>query len=304
MKTYLDAALEGKNDWWRYLIGYPSILFMWLVVGSIPIIVLVVIVTLNGNPMPITETGFVGIDPLLNFTVNMLAFIPFIVATLLAVRFLHGRPIRTLVTPEPQVNWKRFFASLGIWFVLAAVAAFIESQIYPGRYTFTPRLAQFIPFFFAAILFIPIQTSSEEFFFRGYLLQNLGLKIKNPWILCLLSGIIFTLPHLVNPEVSVDAVLLPLYYFSFGAFAALITLRDNGLELALGMHAGNNLLGTLFVNATITVIPTPSLFTVIELDAAYSLISALIAMAIFYLLLFKVRPKKRDTPDTAIPVET
>jgi membrane protease YdiL (CAAX protease family) len=293
MKTYLDAALEGKNDWWRFLIAYPFIIITWFVIGSIPIIALAAVVALDNNPLTgLASTGFVGIDPLLSFTVNMSSFIPFILATIIAVILIHKRPVRTLVTPEPKINWKRIFAGMGTWAVLAAVVAVVESLLYPGRYTFTPNITQFIPFAIVSVLIVPIQTSSEELFFRGYLIQNIGLKIKNSWILSLLSGFLFTLPHLANPEVSVNAVLVPLFYFFFGAFATLVTLHDNGLELALGMHAGNNLFTALFVNATITALPTPALFIINELDAIYNLISPLIAMAVFYMLMFKVWPKK------------
>jgi hypothetical protein len=296
MNSYLDIAHEGKTDWWRYLIGYPSIIGIWFVVGAIPIFIVMAMVMTDNNPATnITPTGFVGIDPVLNFTVNMLTFVPFILATILAVIILHRRPARTLVTPERRVNWKRLLASFAVWAALAAGMAIVESLLHPGRYQFTPHPENYAVFAIVAILLVPIQTSSEELFFRGYFLQNVGLKIKNPILLSLLSGILFTLPHLVNPEVAANVLLVPLFYFSFGAFAAFITLRDNGLELALGLHAGNNLFTALFVNATVSALPTPAFFTVTEFDVAYNLISPIVGMVIFYVLMFKVWPKKIET---------
>jgi hypothetical protein len=61
------------------------------------------------------------------------------------------------------------------------------------------------------------------------------------------------------------------------------------------MHAGNNLFATLFVNATVSALPTPAIFTVTEFDVAYNLISPVVAMVIFYVLMFKVWPKKTET---------
>ncbi|MEW5941800.1 MAG: CPBP family intramembrane glutamic endopeptidase, partial [Chloroflexota bacterium] len=141
---------------------------------------------------------------------------------------------------------------------------------------------------------VPIQTSSEELFFRGYLIQNIGLKLKHPLALSFVSGVLFTLPHLANPEVAEDALLVPLFYFFFGAFATYVSLRDNGLELPLGMHAGNNLFTALFVNATVTALPTPAVFTVTEFDVVYNLVAPIVAMVIFYVLMFYVWPKKID----------
>ena len=297
MKSYLDLAREGKNDWWRYLIGYPSIIIIWFVVGAIPVVVLAVAVSLDNDPQTnLAQSGFAGINPLLNFTVNVFNFLPFILATFMVVSLLHRRHPRTLITPASKINWGRIIAGAGVWAVLAALVAAVEALLYPGRYTFTPNLARLLPFALLAVLFLPIQTSSEEIFFRGYILQGLGLKTKNTWILCVLSGILFTLPHLVNPEVTVNAFLVPLFYFFFGAFATLVTIRDNSLELALGMHMGNNLFTTLFANYTISALASPSLFTINEFDAVYNVIAPLVQMMIFYFLFFKVWPKREEAP--------
>ena len=294
MKNYLDIAREGKTDWWRYLIAYPFIILAWFLLGSIPLIITLVVLGINDPNILFNLSGLSGIESVVFFTAEMLSFVPFILATILAVFFIHRRPVRTLVTAERRVDWKRMLAGFAVWAVLAAWMALAESQLYPGRYEFTPHPESFGFFAIIAILLIPIQTSSEEFFFRGYFLQNAGLKVKNPIVLSLLSGILFTLPHLVNPEVAANVLLVPLFYFSFGAFAAYISLRDNGIELALGMHAGNNLFTALFVNATVSAMPTPALFTVNEFDVAYNLISPIIGMVIFYILMFKVWPKKMD----------
>ena len=293
MKTYLDIAHEGKNDWWRYLIGYPFILLTWLVVGSIPVFVMAGIVMLDGNPATeLLTSGFVGIDPTLNFTISMVTFIPFILATILTVVILHRRHLRTLVTANERVGWPRLFAGFAVWFVISAGVALVEALTHPGRYQYTPHPESYLGFAVAAIILIPIQTSAEEFFFRGYFIQNVGLKLKNPLVLSFLSGLLFTLPHMANPEVAENALLVPLFYFFFGAFATYISLRDNGLELPLGMHAANNLFTALFVNATVTALPTPAIFTVTEFDVVYNLVSPLVGMVIFYVLMFNVWPKK------------
>lgn len=88
-----------------------------------------------------------------------------------------------------------------------------------------------------------------------------------------------------------------LYYFSIGAVMAFISLRDGRLEAALGLHAANNLFSGLLVNYSVTVMPTPSLYTVNALDVTYSVIAALVGLAIF-LVLF-LGPLRRKDP--AIP---
>ena len=249
------------------------------------------IVLFDGNPATgITGNQLIGVDPLVNFVVNLLAFVSFFLATLLVVRFIHQRPARSLISPATTIKWKRLFTGMGLWFILAALMAVVEALLFPGRYLFTLDLAKWIPFAVVALLLVPIQTSAEELFFRGYFIQNLGLRLKNPYLIIALSGLLFVLPHLANPEVSVNPLLVVISYFAIGAFTALVTLRDNGLELALGYHAGNNLFAFIFANCSITPLKTPSVFTIQTLDPVYGLITLLVAMAAFYILVFRHQP--------------
>ena len=101
------------------------------------------------------------------------------------------------------------------------------------------------------------------------------------------------LPHLLNPEAELNYLLMGAAYFAVGATLAYVTLQNNTLEIALGMHAANNLFSALFANAVITVMPTPSLFTVNELDVTYALVTTIIA-CILFLLIFG-RPQKNIT---------
>jgi membrane protease YdiL (CAAX protease family) len=84
------------------------------------------------------------------------------------------------------------------------------------------------------------------------------------------------------------------YYFSIGAAMAYVTLRDGGLELALGMHMANNLFAGLIANAVVTVMPTPSLYTAMELDAKYSTLASLIGILIFILIFLGPLKRKQN----------
>jgi len=293
MSDYLEMARTGKNDWWRYLISFPGILMIWLVVGAIPVILLMIYVSMDGDPATsFSGAGFVGIPVVLDFLATMLTFIPFIVATLLAVRFIHARSLRTLVTGEAHIRWRRIFAGAGVWLVVAALIAIVEALLYPGRYVLTFRATSLVFYAAIALVLIPIQTSAEELFFRGYLLQWMGLRLKNKWVLAFLNGALFFLPHIVNPEMAANSILIGLGYFAIGFFFALITLQDNGLELVLGMHAANNLFTALFANYTITALPSPALFTVQTLDPIYSLISVVSGMIVCYMIFCRGRGKR------------
>lgn len=287
MNPYLSLVLQGKNQWWRFALALAVIGLMWLIVGSVPVVAAAIYVAVDNDPSTyLSDTGqFAGVDPLLPFIAIMASFALFLAGIYLAMRYVHQRPLSTLITPA-SIRWGRLAQAFGLWFLLAAVLAVLEALLYPGRYVLTFDPVHFLTFLIPALLLTPIQTTTEELFFRGYLLQGASLYIKNTLGLCLTSGLVFMLVHLSNVEVISNIFLLPLFYFAFGAFMAYLTIKDNGLELALGIHAANNLFTGLFANYAQSSLGTPAIFTVSELDAVYNVISVLIAMAVLYLWFF------------------
>ena len=282
MQIYLDLARQGRNDWWRYVLAVLLMLFMWQILGAMPSALLLVRLMLKGDvQIGIGTIVLPGMDTVAGFVALMLASVFFICGIYLAMRFIHRRPLRTLISSARSIAWGRLFQGFGIWFAMVVLMSVIEALLYPGRYVWTLDLPRFLPFVLLALIFIPIQTSAEELFFRGYIVQAAGLRLRNIWLLSTISGFLFGLPHMLNPEASVNYPLLGLYYFAFGFCMAYITLRDGRLELALGAHAANNFFSVIFANYTITVLPSPSLFTISVLDALYSVPAALVGMAIF-----------------------
>ena len=296
MQTFLDLARQGKNEWWRYVLAVVLILFMWQILGAMPSAFLLFVTFLRlgskALDLPInpatsyTAAGFVAI---------MLASVFFMGGIYLALRFIHRRPFRTLVTVSPRLDWRRLLQGFGVWFGLAALMSGLEALLYPGRYVWTNNLGHFLPFVALALLFIPIQTSAEELFFRSYVLQGVGLRLRNIWLLSAISGVLFGLPHLLNPEASINYPLLALYYISFGFALAYITLREGRLELALGAHAANNLFSVLIANYAVTALPSPSLFSIRTLDAVFSVPVALLGLLVFIYLF--IGPWRRESSD-------
>jgi uncharacterized protein len=294
MNEYLDAVYQGKNDWWRYLLSVGLILFLWLIIGSIPVFLFSAYLFMDGNPdSELTLQGFTGVDPLVGFLITMSSFVVFFVAIFISVRFIHRRPFRSLITPQPGINWSRLLIGFIFWFIIAGLVSLFEAIIFPDRYVFSLDAGKFIIYSIFALILIPIQSSCEELFFRGYLMQGLGLRFRGIIVLPVVSGLIFGALHLSNPEMSVPsgAWMLAASYFLIGLFAAVISLLDGGLELALGLHVANNLYTALVANYTISALPSESIFKVNEIDPLYGLISTVIGMVIFYLLAFQIFPR-------------
>lgn len=289
---FLDQVRLGQTEWYRYLFGFFLILFFWLVLGSLFVVVPLLWAMVDGNPETAVnlETGLItGVDPIINYIALNLSFSMMILGVFIVVRFIHGRPFLSLITPMQKINWRRMGQGFGLWLLLAALASGVEYLLNPTIYTFVLNPFRFIPFALVVLLLTPMQTTAEELLFRGYLLQASGHLGRNVWLLALLNGFLFMIPHLGNPELAADAILLPLFFLSIGAFFAFITLRDNSAELAIGAHAANNLYAALFANYANSALQTESILLVTELDAVYALAAFWVTAVIFYLVLLRKR---------------
>lgn len=81
-----------------------------------------------------------------------------------------------------------------------------------------------------------VQSSAEEVLFRGWLLAVIGARYR-PWIGVLVSTLLFSLAHALNPHVTLLALL---NLFLFGHFAAFYALSEGGLWGACAWHAAWN----------------------------------------------------------------
>jgi len=311
-REYLALALLGRNQWWRYVVSLALILFLWFGVGSL----LYLLMLMVGLLMLVASSGSASaadwsalsveelqslMPPPLVFLGTFLTFLPLLLGLFIAVRVVHGRPFWSLATPRKRVNWGRVWRGFWVFGLLVSVLTALEAALYPGRYHVTFELSRFLPFFVLGVILIPMQTTAEELLFRGYLTQGLGLLVKNPLVLAAVSGLLFTLPHLTNPELSAGFWWIAPQYFIVGFVLTLTTLTDESLELALGVHAANNLFVGLVATFPDSAIQSETIFASSVLDPVWSFISGIVAYGAFYVITFGPRPRisrhKHGSPD-------
>ena len=234
------------------------------------------------------------------FAVTLLTFGLLIVGTWLATAWLHRRSFGSLIGPSGRLNGRRLLLGAGIWAGLFILITLVNVIFMGVRYTYNANFLQAWPYLLAALLLLPLQTSAEEFFFRGYLLQASGRLTKNWLVLRLLNGVLFTLPHLFNPEVEQNA--LPIAFLNWFLVAAgwtLITLRSGSLDYALGMHAINNLLLTVLFGYTGGGLPAIALFVTEGAEATlYDIVTLFASLAAAYWLISRL--EKRPAAQAAM----
>ena len=285
--TYVEAARWGKHRGWRYILGLVVILFAWLVVGTGASVL--VAIALSG------QTDYYVLGPLGKFLFVMVGFPFFLAGVLIAVSLIHRRHPRTLVTARERIDWRRIGQGFVAWSVPACLIGVLGQYLfYPDTFSFNFDLATFALFVPLALVFTAIQTTTEELFFRGYVVQGASMISTNRVFLALVATVIFTLPHLLNPEVSAGGWLTVFsnYFLVPGLLWTVVSLIDGTTELAIGVHFANNIIGFLMFDAPGTATTAPALFTLSEFHATYVALSVLVIIPIFLAIAYKVF--KRD----------
>jgi len=176
----------------------------------------------------------------------------------------------------------------GVWLAIAAVLSLFEFLLFSERFYLSFDAVRFFPFLLLVLLLTPLQAATEELVFRGYVMQGLGQLTRRPAAIAVLSSLVFTAPHLLNPEVLRHGVLLmAANYFAIGMLLATVALRDGRLEHAIGIHVVNNVFLALVANYEESALMTESIFTARELDPGYSLVSIVVGAVAFHWWIFR-----------------
>ena len=258
---YIEQGFKGNHESWRYLVGVMIIFIGWQVLGSIPLLGVIIVKSLGGESFPTDVAGMSRIVGSNLFLFLMLiSFVFGLLATFLTVKFIHRQTIVSLTTSRNRIDWKRVFFAFGLWGFTTILITGLDIYLTPEDYVFNFDLMPFIILCLISVFLIPLQTSFEEYFMRGYLMQGIGLMSGKRWVPLVITSMIFGLLHLFNPEVEKLGYGIMVYYIGTGFFLGILTLMDEGLELAIGFHAANNLLTALLVTADWTAFQTESLY--------------------------------------------
>lgn len=260
---YIQQAFKFKHELWRYILGFLVVFIGSQFIGSIPIAVAVVIKLAleGGKDLDLTDQQdiFALFDPNITLILMLIPFVVGLVALILWVKGIHRQPFRTLNSAVGKLNWKKIGFSFGLWTLMTIIIVGLDYAFSPEEYVWNFKPVPFFIMCIIAILLIPIQTSFEEYLFRGYLMQGIGVAARNRGVALITTSLLFGLLHIFNPEISKIGYIALVAYIGSGFFLGIITLMDEGLELALGFHAANNLITVILVTTDWTVFQSHSL---------------------------------------------
>ncbi len=343
---FIEQAYKGKTDWWRYVIGIIIIFLGWQLLGVIPLTIVAYIAAGNFELfITAAENNFMdlAIDPNLFLFLLILMFTCGLLGLWFAVKFVHEQSFKDVTTTRDKVDWSRiwfsFFMVIAVNLPLFIIGYFLSPEDLVWNFDPVP----FLILVLISIFFLPLQTSFEEYLFRGYLMQGFGILNRKSLIIVLvivtlalgalayftpnagvdsifsitffvflallfsmlftnhkaraliLTSVFFGLLHSLNPEVEKLGYIMMVFYIGTGFLLGIMTLMDEGMELALGFHAANNIFAAILVTADWTAFQVPALFTDIsEPSAGFDIVIPVVVIYPIYLYILARKYQWKD----------
>lgn len=220
-------------------------------------------------------------------------FIPSLL-TFLVLILLRKKETREDLRGERKFSLSLFFLFFLTSFLILSFLSFLE-----GAKTNQAPLMLKLASLFVSLLFIPIQISVEEYIFRVIPLKAFLKKDWNkekPFTLyiSLLSGTLFTLPHLLNREVWVDnGYWAIIHYFLWGALAMAGCVISGGFEFSFAMHLSNNLVVSVLASYKGSSLQSIPFFILDYETSSLSSILSFVSLFAFELILFYLISRRK-----------
>jgi uncharacterized protein len=253
---YLAIAQQGKNGWQRYLSGL-LVLAGFLLLATIQIIIIGMLIwgtkkNLDGSPhfMWFFKNAY-GM-----MISSLLIGIAFLTGLAMVMERMHHRKFLTLISPDSTIQWKRMAQGLGLWFGLRFFGLLICSIVMPSRYVFSFNPYEWFPYALLALICLPIFTLVRHLTLYAYLLQGMGLWLRNPYYLAIVWGLCLSLTGgLIHP-------LIWLNNFASVAMICWIVLKKEcRQELVIGFTCADLFIRILFLKNLDASPYTPTIYT-------------------------------------------
>lgn len=254
-----------------HLRGFLLIIAGWLVAGGV----------LSALLTPYIDTNSIlGSYLLLN-----IPFFTLLASILLVWKVLFRSTVNLLLGTDSMAGRRRSLLFAGLFLGLLIIQTTLEYSIFPDRFVFSKPTGSYLTFLPLVLILTPLQCTAEELLFRAYLANWLKQSTEQPLRISVISGTVFLLFHLLNPEIATygDSLWIFLYYWLFGFFMMLIGLIGGSFVLPILIHTINNLYTLLVVNYSGAVLPSYALLHDKMADPALSTI----ALSLFCLILLR-----------------
>jgi len=283
---FIENAYKGNNDWWR--IAITTLFTTGIFVINFIAFLILPKETIEGS-YEMMKTMPKSVSLLL----NLLPFLLLLALLFTLVYTLHQRNVISLTTSRKIIDIKRIGFSFGLIVFFTLVTFGISYYIDSSDIIWNFHPVKFLILFVISIILFPFQIGFEEYLFRGYLMQQIGIIAKNKWTPLVITSVFFGLFHSANPEVAEIGFGVMAFYIGTGFLLGIMTLMDGGIELALGFHLGNNIMAALLITSDYSALQTDAVFRSSGKENPSDILNEMIiSMLIIYPLILFLMAKK------------
>ena len=250
---YIEQGYKGENQLWR------TTLTLLVSTGFLVVNTIFILMLPEGELEKMYEL-MKSVPKNVGLVTNLIPFVFLLGLLVLMVVFVHKRSFVSLTTSRKNIDYYRVLFSASIIIGITILLFTVSYYMAPEEVVWNFKPLNFIILVVISLLLFPFQIGFEEYLFRGYLMQQLGIQFGNRWFPLIITSVLFGLMHFANPEVNEMGFITMVFYIGFGLLMGIMTLMDEGLELALGFHLGNNLMAALLVTSEWSAIQTDALF--------------------------------------------
>ncbi len=283
---FISEAAKGDNSAWK--VWLTALICLGMFIGNF-----VAFLTMSAQEWQTLYDQMKQIPSAVSLFLNLLPFAILLGLLFFLVRFFHNRSIRSLTTSRPRVDWGRIGFSFSLMTGVSVLGFALSYMADPSQIVWNFQPVPFLILLFISLVMFPFQIGLEEYLFRGFLMQHIGLALKNRWAPLIITSVLFGVFHSANPEVAAMGYGVMGFYIGTGLLLGIMTLMDEGLELALGFHLANNLVAALLITADFSALQTDALFKYTASANTQDMLSEmLVSIGLTYPLLLWILSKK------------
>ena len=286
--TFLTIARQGRSSRKHYLVGTLLTFGVTLVILIAAVIASAYISGISSNNPNVILYG----NPLRAVLFEGLVGGAWLLGLFLAVTRVHRRKFMTLFGVEAGVDWSRVIKGFILWLGLYGIGFLLSYLIFPSRYSLAFNISEWLPFALLALICAPVLSLVRILFVYGYLLQAVGLLVVHPLVLSIVFGLVYGSLAI--------GFKMPIYWiigvFS-SSFISWMVIKDNRIELAIGMDIAVSLISLLFLSHPDYLIKAPTVFKSTSLPDLSNLIFYVLRSGLFYYFCFG---RQKDLPRSAV----
>ena len=257
--------------WYKPILVFIVTAIMYLILNGIITLIFYAIfgqnmissIVFGGYEVMNTEAGQIYSD---------LGIIIILPALYVATKVIKDRPLSSYASSRGGFNYRLYFKALLIPIIIYVIFEIIN--IFTVGIKGTNHFS--IPFFIVCIILVPLQCISEEFAFRGLIMQSIGSWVKIPVLTIVIQAIIFAALHGYNN-------LGVLIIFISGLVMGFFAWKTNGIEISSAVHTINNLSSALAVMFRLEMTTS----TISTTDTILGIIMEVVIFVIMYLAITK-----------------